>query len=137
MTKINPISFNNENPINPTSTEQSPKETAIFNFDDQNPVENGKPPYVVKFDKDGYPIPDGETLSLTPKGTILFGLIKTGGEYTYIANGSENIGEIKAKFHLRDGAIRRCNPNIRDDYWKPDAGRKIYFMQDDIDTQRK
>ena len=85
----------------------------IFNFDDQNPVGNKKQPYEVKFDKDGYPIPDGETLQLTPqeKHSYLWGLItyETGGEYTYIANGKENIAEIKDKFHLNKGAIHNSN----------------------------
>jgi len=137
MTKINPSANNNEIPHNLPKIEKSPKNIVIFNFDDQNPVENKKQPFEVKFDKDGYPIPDGDRLTLVPKGTALFGLIKTGGEYTYKANGKENIGEIKAKFHLKDGAIEKCHPNIKDDYWKPDKDYKIYFMQDDIDTQRR
>ena len=142
MVKINPASgSNNEFSINQTQSEKSPKDIVIFNFDDQNPVGNKKQPYEVKFDKDGYPIPDGETLQLTPqeKHSYLWGLItyETGGEYTYIANGKENIAEIKDKFHLNKGAIHNSNRYIRDDGWTPEKGRKIYFMRGDIDTQRK
>ena len=142
MVKINPASgSNNEFPINSAQSEKSPKDIVIF--DDQNPVGNKKQPYEVKFDKNGYPIPDGQKLQLTPKvkHSFIWGLIsyETGGEYIYIADGKENIAEIKDRCHLIPGAIHRNNQYIRDDGWIPDKGRKIYFMQneEDIDTKRK
>ncbi|GEM_PF-6387204 len=81
------------------------------------------------FDKDGYPVPDGETLKVSEKG-----LFKKRSEYTYKANGKESVNDIKAKFHLKDGALRKCNPYIVDAEWIPEKGRDIYFMKDDIDT---
>ncbi len=56
-------------------------------------------------------------------------------EYEYHANGRETIGMIKEKFGLKDGAIRKCNPNIKDDDWMPPKGQKIFFYEEDVDSK--
>lgn len=132
MTKINPASFNNEIPTNPASTEKSPKEIAIFNFDNQNPVGNKKQPYEVKFDKDGYPIPDGETLT-----TKTYGLFSKKVLYMYKCDGDKTYGQIRDMFNLKKEALRK-NPNNRgvDEEYYPDKGRIIYFYKTDVDIKK-
>ena len=140
MKKIEPISFKGYSQET-EKVEKSPKDIVIFNFDNQNPVGDKKQPYEVKFDKDGYPIPDEERLVLheAEDVPILFGLFKVhkDAEYAYVADGKEQIWKIKDKFHLKDGAINKCNKNIKSDNYQPSKGTVIYFMKDDIDTQRK
>lgn len=53
-------------------------------------------------------------LKWVPEDTALFGLIKTGGYYEYSTEdeglfGTETYGEIKSRYNLPDGAIRRHN----------------------------
>lgn len=53
-------------------------------------------------------------LAWVPEDTALFGLIKTGGYYEYRTEdeglfGTETYGEIKDRYNLQDGAIRRHN----------------------------
>ena len=135
MTTITPVSFR-EQVYAPLQTQKSESSAPIFNFDDQNPVRQNNGGDEVRFDAQGYPIADGTTLMLREEERVLLGLIKKPAQYTYIANGRETIGEIKQKFHIKDGAIKKCNPCIRDDYWTPDKGREIYFYKEDIDTQK-
>lgn len=141
MVRINPFSINNQTESNPAKAEKSPEEIVIFNYDDQNPAGQNQRPFEVQFDENGYPIPDGDRLKFTPEKTFtfLFGLFKhtRNAEYVYTANGRENIADIKAKFHLKDGAINKCHPNIRDDGYQPPKGTLICFMKEDIDTQMK
>ena len=86
----------------------------------------------VKFDSKGYPVPDGKYLQYVPEESFLLGLITRDAEYIYIANGRESIKDIRAKFHLKDGALRKCNSEIVDANWIPSKGKKIYFEKNDV-----
>ncbi len=129
MTKINPIGANNEIKLNSAKTEASPNDIVIFNFDDQNPVENKKQPFEVKFDKNGYPIPDGDRLTKKKDG-----LFKT--LYIYKSDGAKTYGEIRDMFHLKKRALKN-NPNNYgvDENYYPDKDRNVYFYSTDLDIK--
>ena len=57
--------------------------------------------------------------------------------YIYEATGYETIGEIKQKFKLKDGAIKRGNPCIRDDGWTPSKNYEICIYEADINQSGK
>ena len=138
MTGINPIGNNNEIKVNHAGAEASHSDIVIFNFDDQNPVGNKQQPYEVKFDKDGYPIPDGDKLVLIPEKTFpLLFWYKRKAEYVYKADGKEHIYDIKNNCHLKDNAINRCQKYIKSDNYQPTEGITICFMKEDVDTQWK
>lgn len=133
MVKINPASgSNNEFPINSAQSEKSPKDIVIFNFYDQNPVGNKKQPYEVKFDKNGYPIPDGENLT-----TKTYGLFTKKILYMYKSDGKKTYGQIRDMFNLKKEALRK-NPNNLgvDEETYPDNGRIIYFYPTDVDIKK-
>ena len=71
-----------------------------------------------------------------PEEKVLFGLIKKEAQYTYKADGKECIAEIKEKFGLKDGAIKECNPQIRDDDWVPPKDYEIFFYEKDANYNK-
>jgi len=53
-------------------------------------------------------------------------------QYKYIATGRETLGDIKKKFNLKDGAIRRCDKYLKDDDHVPEKGKEIFFYEEDV-----
>ena len=70
-----------------------------------------------------------------PEEKFFFGLKTRKAQYTYKANGKESISEIKEKFGLKDGAISKCNSQIRDDNWIPPKDYEIFFYEEDANRQ--
>lgn len=56
-------------------------------------------------------------------------------QYKYIATGRETLHDIKVKFNLKDGAIRRCDPYLRDNDHTPEKGKEIFFYEEDVKTE--
>ena len=135
--KINPSQSSNRETPKIQSASGSSSEIVIPLSGDG---EQKQTPGSVQFDKDGYPVPDGKALILHDEEEVrfLWGLFKfkKGAEYEYKADGKEYIQDIKEKFHLKDGAIHRCNSTIRDDGYQPRKGTVIYFMKEDVNTGR-
>lgn len=75
------------------------------------------------------------SLTYTPEEKFFFGLYTREAQYTYTANGKETIADIKKKFGLSDGAISKCNDNIQDNNYVPQAGVKIFFDEKDVGTR--
>ena len=126
--KVNSSQFSDKELPEYGKAQKTPKEIVIPLSGDEEPQKVSEN-FKVNFDENGYPIPDGDTLTISEKG-----LFTKKAEYIYKADGKESIREIKAKFNLKDGAIRKCNYYIVDVDWVPEKGRQIYFMRDDINT---
>ena len=56
-------------------------------------------------------------------------------QYKYIATGRETLHDIKEKFNLKDGALKRCLPHLRDDDHTPNKGYEIFFYEEDVKTE--
>lgn len=72
------------------------------------------------------------TLTYKAGEKFLWGLIERKAQYTYQASGRETIADIRAKFGLQDGALRKCNSYINDAEWVPEKGKLIFFNEEDI-----
>ena len=70
-----------------------------------------------------------------PEEKFFFGLKTRKAQYAYKADGKESISEIKEKFGLKDGAISKCNSQIRDDAWIPPKDYEIYFYEEDANNE--
>ena len=132
--KVNPSQFSDNELPEYGKAQKTPKEIVIPLSGSDEP-QNVTKKFEINFDKDGYPIPDGERLRYIPGDTVTFlGFVvsEKKPEYVYRADGKEFIADIKEKFNLKEGAIRKCNPAIRDDGYQPPKGTEIYFMKEDI-----
>ena len=67
-----------------------------------------------------------------PEKKHIFGTNKA--QYIYKASGRETLKDIKEKFNLKEGAIKRCNPYLKDDDHMPNKGTKIFFFEEDVKT---
>lgn len=72
------------------------------------------------------------TLTYQAGEKFFFGLIERKAQYTYQTSGTETIADIRTKFGLKDGALKKCNSYIVDAEWVPQKGKLIYFNEEDI-----
>ena len=67
------------------------------------------------------------------KGIKIFGIEVTKSSYTYTLKNSERVDQIKKKFGIKDNAIQKNQPWIKDDYAWLNAGTQITFNVEDLD----